>query len=97
MGQVRSVLALTAAPANHQTLALHTLARQLPRSAHGFSLFACTLFRGFFVIIAKFHLPEDAFPLHLLLQSFQRLIDVVVTNMDLHAISIGLRLDDMVM
>ncbi len=90
------VLSFAAATANDHTLALHPLARQLACSAYGFSLLARALLRGFFVKVAKFHLPEDAFPLHLLLKSFQRLIDVVVTNMDLHAISIGLRFDDVV-
>src|SRR5204862_7192937 len=31
----------------------------------------------------QFHLAEDAFPLHLLFQGFQRLVDVVVANDDL--------------
>ena len=31
----------------------------------------------------EFHLAEDAFPLHLLLQRLQRLVDIVVANDDL--------------
>jgi hypothetical protein len=34
----------------------------------------------------QFHLPEDAFALHLLLQRLQRLIDVVVANDDLQSL-----------
>ena len=38
------------------------------------------------VVATKLHLPEDAFALHLLLQRTQRLVDVVVTDMDLHVL-----------
>ena len=34
---------------------------------------------------AKFHLAEDALALHLLLQHFEGLIDIVVTDKNLHA------------
>jgi hypothetical protein len=72
---------------DNNTFALRTLTGQLASPADSFCLFARAFFGGFLVIVAKLHLPEDAFPLHLLFEGFQRLIDVVVTDMDLHAIS----------
>lgn len=33
---------------------------------------------------AQLHLAKDAFALHFLLQRFERLIDIVVTNQNLH-------------
>src|SRR5436189_157009 len=43
------------------------------------------LFGGFFVMTAKLHLAEDALALHLLFQRLQGLVDVVVTDENLHA------------
>src|ERR1700731_4530219 len=43
------------------------------------------LFGGFFVVTAKLHLAENALALHLLLQRLEGLIDVVVTDENLHA------------
>jgi hypothetical protein len=40
---------------------------------------------------AQFHFAEDAFALHLLLQSLQSLVDVVVANENLQAVSPDLR------
>src|SRR5262245_25986967 len=71
------------------TFALRALASQLPGAADGFGLLARSLFGGLLVVIAELHLPEDAFPLHLLLQGLQRLIDVVIADVNLHALSIG--------
>jgi hypothetical protein len=36
-------------------------------------------------VAPEFHLAEDAFPLHLLFQRLERLIDIVVANDDLQA------------
>ena len=36
-------------------------------------------------MLAKLHLAEDAFALHLPLQRLERLIDIVVSNENLHA------------
>src|SRR6185436_12371391 len=68
-----------------QAFALHALALQLAVTADRLGPFASTLFRRFFVVASEFHLAEDAFPLHLLFERFERLIDVVVANDDLQA------------
>src|SRR3712207_2885038 len=70
-----------------QTLALHPLADQLPSPANGFRLLASLLLGRLLVVAAKLHLAEDAFPLHLLLQDAERLIDIVVPDKNLHAFS----------
>jgi hypothetical protein len=63
---------------------LRPLPRELAGSAHGLSLFARPLLRRFLVVVAPLHLAESTFPLHLFLQRFQRLIDVVVTHKNLN-------------
>src|SRR5262245_14304640 len=68
-----------------QAFALHALARELARPADRFRLLARLLFGGFFVMAAKLHFAEDALALHLLLQRLERLVDVVVTDENLHA------------
>src|SRR5262245_56591176 len=65
-------------------LALRLLAGKLPRPADGLGLLAGALLGRFFVIVAELHLAEDAFALHLFLQSPQGLIDIVIANDDLH-------------
>jgi len=47
-------------------------------AAHGLGLFPGLAFGRFLIGTAQFHFPENAFALHLLLQRFQRLIDVIV-------------------
>ncbi len=37
-------------------------------------------------MLTQFHFAEDTFALHLLFQGFQRLIDVVVSNQNLHGL-----------
>jgi len=37
-------------------------------------------------MLAKFHLAKEAFALHLLLQRFEGLVDIVVTDENLHAV-----------
>jgi hypothetical protein len=37
-------------------------------------------------MLAKFHLAKEAFALHLLLQRFEDLVDIVVTDENLHAV-----------
>src|SRR5262249_60684524 len=68
-----------------QPLALHALARELARPADRFRLFARLLFGGLFVMAAKLHFAEDPLALHLLLQRLEGLVDVVVTDENLHA------------
>ncbi len=67
-----------------KTFALDPLAFHLPGAAHGFCGFASATFRGFFVVPAQFHLAEHAFALKLLFERLQRLVDVIVTNENLH-------------
>src|SRR5579875_94540 len=70
-----------------QPFALHLLARELARAADRFRSFPCLPFRGFFVMAAQLHLAENALALHLLLERLQGLVNIVVTNKDLHACS----------
>ena len=70
-----------------QPFALHFLARELAGPADCFCLFARFLFRWLFVMAAKLHFAENALALHLLLQRFQGLIDIIVANKYLHACS----------
>jgi pimeloyl-ACP methyl ester carboxylesterase len=70
-----------------QALALHAFAGELARPADRFRLFAGLLFGGFFVMAAELHLAENALALHFLLERLEGLIDVVVTNENLHASS----------
>ena len=79
---------MLAAFAGNEPLALSTLAGELASPADGLSAFARFLLGRLFVVIAKLHFTEDAFALHLLLQRFQRLVDVVVPDDDLHVPSI---------
>ena len=41
-------------------------------------------------MVAAFHLPEETLALHLFLQCFQRLIDVVVTHHDLNDVTLSM-------
>ncbi len=77
--QAKKALAL-----QNQAFALRTLALQLAHTAHGFGVFTSTLLRRFFKMITTLHFAEGAFALHLLLQCFQRLIDVVIAHKDLN-------------
>jgi hypothetical protein len=67
-----------------QALALHFLARELAGAADSFRLLPRFLFRGFLVMAAEPHLAEDALALHLLLQHLEGLVDIVVTDENLH-------------
>ncbi len=48
---------------------------------------ACLLLRRFFKMTTELHFPEDAFTLHLLFKGPKRLINIVITNDDLHGTS----------
>ena len=65
-------------------LTLHTFAQKLARTAHSFSLFTGTPLRWLLVIPTKLHLSENTLTLHLLFQRTKGLIDIVVTNLNLH-------------
>jgi hypothetical protein len=74
-----------------QAFALGAFASQFPRPADGFSFLARLPFGGLLEMIAALHLAEETFTLHLLLERFQRLVDVVVADNDLNdfELSIG--------
>jgi len=64
--------------------ALHPLADELAGAANGFSLLASAFFRGFFVEFPALHFPESPFALHLFLQHFKGLVDIIVAHNDLN-------------
>jgi hypothetical protein len=68
-----------------QAVALHFLAGELAGTADSFRLLPRFLFRGFLVMAAELHLAEDALAQHLLLQHLEGLVDIVVTDENLHA------------
>jgi hypothetical protein len=68
-------------------ISLSSLAIGLPGTADCGRMLARTLFGRFLVVPTKLHLAENALALKLLLQRSERLIDVVVTNDDLHIFS----------
>src|SRR6266849_3494130 len=69
-----------------QAFALQALARELACPANRLGLFTRLFFRGFLVVPAQLHLAENALALHLLLERLEGLIDVVVTDENLHAL-----------
>jgi hypothetical protein len=69
-----------------ETFALQFLARQLAGPADCFRLLTCALFGGLFIMAAKLHFAENSLALHLLLERLEGLIDVIVTNENLHAV-----------
>ena len=76
--------AARASLAGQQAFALGALAGQFACAADSFSSFARTLFGRLFKIRPALHFAESAFPLHLLLECLQRLIDVVFTDENLN-------------
>ena len=67
----------------NETFALRLLARELSLSSDSLRLFSIRSLGRLLVEAPPFHLPEDAFALHLLLQGSKRLIDVVVADENL--------------
>jgi hypothetical protein len=63
---------------------LGALAGQLAGATDGLGLLAGALFRRLFLVHVALHFTEAAFALHLLLEGFQRLIDVVVADENLN-------------
>jgi hypothetical protein len=68
-----------------QTLALKLLASELAGAADGLRLLPHFPLGGLFIMTAEFHLAKDALALHFLLQHPEGLIDIVVTDENLHA------------
>ena|ERR1700761_4473018 len=76
-----------------EALALQALALHLARAAHRFGGFARPALGRLLEMATQLHLAEDPFPLHLLLQRLQRLINIVVTNENLHLAACSISLD----
>lgn len=66
--------------------ALQTLAQKFAVPANRLCLFACPLLGRLLIVPAEFHLPENAFALHLLFQRSEGLIDIIFANEDLHGL-----------
>lgn len=73
-----------------EAFTLGALASQFPRPADGFSFLARFPFGRLLEMVAALHLPEETFALHLLLQRFQRLIDVVIADHDLNYLKLSI-------
>ena len=73
-----------------EAFTLGALASEFPRTADGFSFLARFPFGRLFEMIAALHLPEETFALHLLLERFQRLIDVVIADHDLNDLKLSI-------
>lgn len=58
---------------------IHPLPQKLAVAAHGLGFLPGLALGRLLIGTAQLHFPEDAFALHLLLERFQRLIDVVVS------------------
>jgi len=67
-----------------KAFALQSFAGKLACPAYGFGFLASFPFGGFFVMAPQLHFAEDALSLHLFLESFQSLIDIIVADDDLH-------------
>lgn len=64
--------------------ALGAFASEFAGPAHGFGALAGFLLGGLFKRLTRFHFPEQAFALHLLLQRAQGLLDVIIADDDLY-------------
>ena len=69
-----------------QTFALRLLACELARTADRFGLLTGAFFGRFLEMLLELHFAEHAFALELFLQRAERLVDIVVTNTDLHVV-----------
>ena len=72
-----------------QAFALHTLAGQFAGATNGLGLLASALLRGLLVVHVALHFTEAAFALHLLLEGFERLIDVIIANENLYQVELS--------
>jgi len=73
--------------ADLKPFAFDPLAFQLASPAHGLGLLAGALFRGLLVIAPELHFAEYTLALQFLLERLQGLINIVVTNQNLHVAS----------
>jgi len=70
--------------ASDDAFALGTLASQLAGASDSFSALAGLLLGRFLKRLTRFHFPEQALALHLLLQRAQSLLNVVIADDDLY-------------
>jgi hypothetical protein len=68
-----------------QAFALQLFAREFTGTTDSFRFLSDSLLGRLFVVAAELHFAEHALSLHLLLEHPERLIDIVVTDEDLHA------------
>ncbi|KJZ32792.1 hypothetical protein TW83_01230 [Paracoccus sp. S4493] len=69
-----------------RAFALCLFTGQLAGAANGLGLFTGFLDRRLLEMLLELHFAEDTFALKFLLQSTERLFDVVVANIDLHVV-----------
>gem|GEM_PF-479835 len=67
-----------------EAFTLQTLTLHLAGATNSFSCFAGALFGGLFEVATQLHFTKHAFALHLLLERLKRLVNIVVTNENLH-------------
>jgi hypothetical protein len=67
-----------------EAFALQPLALQLACAPHCLGRLTGAPLGRFFVVPPELHLPENSLSLHLFLERFQRLVNVVVANEHLH-------------
>ena len=72
-----------------KTLALQALALHLAGAANSLGSLTGAAFGRLFIVAAQLHFPENTFALHLFLERFQRLINIVFTNEDLHLAAVS--------
>src|SRR6516225_4148001 len=84
-------------PRNHprfhrqQTLALQLLAGELAGATDGFCPLPDSSLGRLFIVAAELHLAEETLALHLLLQRLEGLVDIVVTDENLHVVFLLIR------
>ena len=78
-------------PGRSLFLALRAFAGEFPGAPDRLCLLPRPPFRGFLVMAAHLHFPEDSFALHLLFKCFQRLIDIIFAYDYMNQISASLR------
>ena len=67
----------------------HETQGQFAGAADGLGLLAGALLRGLLGVHVALHFTEAAFALHLLLQSLERLIDVIIANENLYQVELS--------
>ncbi len=72
-----------------EALALQALALHLAGATHGLGNLAGAALGRLFKVATELHLTEDAFALHFLLEGFQRLVNIIITNENLHGVVIS--------